>query len=104
MVRIRGKDLQGNRAVVSVALKQANRAPHIDRSGSEREMQIGCAAFVVVQVNVPQAGAIAGQKLFRRALHHQQVGVPNIEVESELRQRVEQLAELARSVEVSRQV
>jgi hypothetical protein len=96
--------LQRDGSIVTCTLQLPHRAPQVYRAGAERKMQIGRATFVVVQMDMPEPGAVGTDQLVDRAPGHQQVGVPDVQVKPQLGQRVQQLAQISSAVEVSWQI
>ena len=57
---IRGEDFEGDCFVVAGGLKQLEVLDHIDIASAQREVQVGVAAFVVMEMNMAQAVPVTG--------------------------------------------
>jgi hypothetical protein len=104
VVAIRGKNFECDRAIVTCRLKRTHIVRNINIAGSERQMKICTAAFVIVKMHVLKPVAIRGQNLIGGIVRHQQIGMSNIKVEAQFRHRVQQLSQLLHGVETSRQI
>ncbi|MPN50663.1 hypothetical protein SDC9_198295 [bioreactor metagenome] len=63
----------------------------IEAAGSQGEMQIRAAPFVIVQMHMPQACPVSLQQLVSRVVVNEQVAMPDIQMESNFGQWFEQL-------------
>ena len=72
--------------------RRADAFPHIHRPGAQRQVQVGVASPVIVQVDVPQPGAVGRQNLLGGIVRDPQIGVSDIQVKPSVRDRVQQLA------------
>ena len=66
----------------------------VDRAGAEGQVKIRGAAFVVVQVDVLEARAVRGEDFVGGVKLGKQIAMPDIEVQANLRQGIEEFAEL----------
>src|SRR5918992_6173846 len=101
---IRGKHLERDCSIVTTCLQLPHRSADVHRSGTERQMQVGGTSFVIVQMHVAEPASIRTEDLLDRAVDHHEIGVPDVQMKSELREWLEQLTELAGGVEVTGEI
>src|SRR5436190_19981050 len=66
-------------------------------------MQVGVAAAIVVQMGMSQPTSVGGEDRFGGVVRHLQISVTDVEVQTDVGQRVEQLAKLRGGVVVERE-
>jgi hypothetical protein len=101
---VRGKDFEGDGTVVALSLQQSNGPSYIHAAGAKRKVKVRGTSLVVVQVHVPEPRSVRGEQLLDCALPNHQIRVTDIQMQTQLGQRIEQLAQLCRGVEVAGQI
>src|SRR4051812_20514901 len=101
---IGSENFERNCSVISALLERSDMFGDIKITTAQRQVQIGAPAFIVVQVNVSESRSVVFENFGGRIFFHHQVGMPDVQVKTEARQRVEQLGELRQSVEFTRQI
>jgi hypothetical protein len=86
---------EGDGVVVAASFEGAHVMGGIDGPGSEGEVKVRAAAFIIVKMDMPQPGAVRGQQFVGGVVFHQEVAMTDVEVESQFWNRVEQFGELA---------
>lgn len=104
VVAVGSEDFEGDGAVVAAFVKGVDGAVEIEGAAAESHVEVGVAAFVVVQVDVAQAMAPAVEDVVGGVVGHQEIGVADVEVEAEVGEFAEEFAELMGVVEVAGQV
>ena len=94
-----GEDFEGDGAVVAPGLEGFERVDEIEVSGAEGEVEVGVAAFVVVDVDVFDAGAVGSDDFGGGVGDDLEIAVADVEVEAEFGDGVEEFAELGAGVE-----
>src|SRR6266849_3033313 len=77
MASIGREYFQRDGAVVTAVMERLNAALHIHRARSERQMQIGVAAAIIVQMDVPQPPAVGREDLLSGVLRDLQIRMPD---------------------------
>ena len=62
MVQIGAKDFQGDGAVIAATAEQADIVGNINRACAQGEVQVIFAALIIVQMHMPEALAVSGEK------------------------------------------
>ena len=76
----------------------------VDRAGAEREMKIGRAAFVIVEVDVLETRTVRREDLVGGVEFREQIAMADIEMQADLRQGIEEFAQLPRVVKRTRNI
>src|SRR4051812_19293252 len=99
-----GKDFERDRAVIAPGMERAEGRFDFDVARAGGKGKVGVAAFVVVDVDVPDATAVAEDDVGGGGFWDLEIAMADVEVEPELRNGVEEFAELLAVVEVARGV
>ena len=89
---IRREYLECDGSIEPRSFQAPDRPAEIYVPGTERQVEIGAANFVVVQMDVTKAIAEDAKNFFCRVVRDHQIRVADIEVKSKLGQRFQQFA------------
>src|SRR5215469_15790452 len=70
-----------------------------NRAGTQGQVQVGVATFVIVQVDVAETRAVGGQQVASSVAVGHEVGVANVEVQAKFGQRIHEFGQLHHGVE-----
>src|SRR5262245_11078791 len=85
---VRAEDFESDGAVVADGLERADAMDGIDRTSAQWQMKVDAAAFVIVQMDVLETFSVSVEQFVRGVHVDKEVGVADVEVESEFWYRV----------------
>ena len=98
------EDFKGDGVIEAALLQGPQRSVKINIPGAKGQVQIGMPTLVVMEMDVAKTLTVCQQDFCGCIVPHHQVGMADIQMKSQRWHRIEQLAELLRIIEVTREV
>ena len=95
---VRAEDLKSDGAVVTDGLQRTDAMDGIDGASAQRQVKIGAAAFVIMQMDVLEAFPVGIEQFVGCIDIDQEVRVANVQMEREFRHAIHQFADLSDSI------